>query len=62
MTCHVSRSVNSDEYLALMKDRLEVLAGHRLKVLANVEANKVRIGRWYDKRVKVKSFDQGELV
>jgi hypothetical protein len=24
--------------------------------------NKVRVGRWYDKRVKAKAFDQGELV
>ena len=45
-----------------MKDGLEDLAGHGLKALANVEANKARIGRWYDKKAKVKSFDQGELV
>jgi hypothetical protein len=33
-----------------------------LKALVNVEANKARVGRWYDKRVKVKTFAQGELV
>ena len=54
--------LTADEYSTLMKDGLEDLAGHRLKALANVEANKARIGRWYDKKVKVKSFDQGELV
>jgi hypothetical protein len=45
-----------------MKDELEDLAGHRLKALINVEANKVRVSRWYDKKVKYKTFEQGELV
>ena len=44
-----------------MKDGLEDLAGHPLKALANVEANKARVGRWYDKKVKPKSFAQREL-
>ena len=52
----------SDEYSTLMKDELEDLAGHRLKALVNVEMNKARIGRWYDKKVKAKTFEQGELV
>ena len=54
--------LTADEYSALMKDELEDLVGHRLKALANVEANKARVGRWYDKKVKAKTFDQGELV
>jgi hypothetical protein len=45
-----------------MKDELENLAGHLLKALVNVETNKARIGRWYDKRVKAKTFEQGGLV
>ena len=45
-----------------MKDGSEDLARHRLEALINFEANKARIGRWYNKKVKVKSFDQGELV
>ena len=45
-----------------MKDELEDLAGYRLKALINVEVNKARVGRWYDKKVKVKYFGQGELV
>jgi len=52
----------ADEYSALMKDELEDLAGHRLKGLMNAEANKARISRWHDKRVKAKTFEQGELV
>ena len=45
----------ADDYFALMKDELEDLAGHRLNALINVEANKLRVGRWYDKKVKVKT-------
>ena len=33
-----------------------------LNALINVEANNVRLGRWYDKRVKIKTFGQGDLV
>ena len=54
--------LTADEYSALMKDELEDLAGHRLKALANVEAYKARVDQWYDKKVKAKAFDRGELV
>ena len=53
--------LTADDYTALMKDELEDLAGHRLNALINIEANKARVGRWY-KKVKAKSFDQGDLV
>ena len=42
--------LTADEYSALMKNELEDLAGHRSKALVNVETNKARISRWYDKR------------
>jgi hypothetical protein len=45
-----------------MKDGLEDLASDRLNALINVEANKARAGQWYDKKVKVKTFAQGDLV
>ena len=45
-----------------MKDELEDLVGYRLKALENLEANKARVARWYDKKVKNKEFSQGELV
>ena len=48
--------LTADEYSALMKDELEDLAGHRLKALINVEANKARVSRCYDKKVKAKAF------
>ena len=52
----------AEDYAALMKDELEDLAGHRLNALINIEANKARVGQWYDKKVKAKTFDQGDLV
>jgi len=58
----LQNQLTADEYSALMKDGLENLAGHWLGALISVEANKARIGRWYNKRVKVKTFAQGELV
>ena len=44
--------LTADEYSALMKDELEDLVGHRLKALINIEANKARVSRWYDKKSK----------
>ena len=54
--------LTAEDYAMLMKDELEDLAEHRLNALVNIEANKARVGRWYDKKVKAKSFDQGDLV
>jgi len=54
--------ITADEYSALKKDELEDLASHRLRALISVETNKARVARWYDKRVKVKFFAQGDLV
>lgn len=54
--------LTADEYNVLMKDGLEDLAGHRLRALVNIEANKARVARWYDKKAKIKEFQPGELV
>ena len=54
--------LTTDEYSALMKDGIKDLVSHRLNALINVEANKARVARWYDKKVKVKNFTQGDLV
>jgi hypothetical protein len=32
------------------------------ETLENIEKNKIRIARWYDKRVKIKVFAKGDLV
>ena len=40
----------AEDCTTLMKDELEDLAGHRLNALINIEANKARVGRCYDKK------------
>jgi hypothetical protein len=45
-----------------MKEELEDLAGYWLRALENIERNKKRITKWYDKKVKVKEFSEGDLV
>jgi hypothetical protein len=51
-----------DDYSAFMKNELEDLAGYQLRALISIEENKKRITWWYDKKVKVKEFSQGDLV
>ena len=43
-------------YKSLMMDDLEDLSCHRLRALENIEANKLRIARHYNKKVKNKQF------
>jgi hypothetical protein len=49
-------------YKNLMMDDLEDLNCHRLRALENIEANKLRVARHYNKKVKNKQFYEGELV
>jgi hypothetical protein len=51
-----------DDYSTMMKEELKDLTGIRLRALENIEKNKKRIARWYDKKVKVKDFVEGDLV
>jgi hypothetical protein len=46
----------------MMKEELEDLAGNRLRALENIEKNKRRVARWYDKKVKDKEFSEGDMV
>ena len=46
----------------MKNSELQCLASHRLKALINVGANKARISRWCNKKVKTKTFEQEELV
>ena len=45
-----------------MMDDLEDLSCHRLCALENIEANKLRIAKYYNKKVKSKQFSEGDLV
>ena len=45
-----------------MMDDLEDLNCHRLRDLENIKAHKLRIAKYYDKKVKAKQFHEGELI
>ena len=45
-----------------MMHDLEDLNCHRLCALKNIEVDKLRIAKYYDKKVKSKQFHKGELV
>jgi hypothetical protein len=53
---------STNDYSAMMKEELEDFAGSQLRALENIEKNKRRIARWYDKKVKIKEFAEGDLV
>jgi hypothetical protein len=45
-----------------MMDDLEDLNCHRLRDLENIEANKLRVAKHYNKKVKSKEFSEVDLV
>jgi hypothetical protein len=45
-----------------MMDELEDLHMIRLKALENNERNKMRVAKYYNKKVMVKKFAEGDLV
>ena len=45
-----------------MIDDLEDLSCLRLRALENIKANKLRVAKYYNKKVKIKQFSEGDLV
>jgi hypothetical protein len=45
-----------------MMNELEDLHMIRLRALENIEKNKMRVAKYYNKKVKVKQFSEGDLV
>jgi hypothetical protein len=45
-----------------MLDRLDEVSDERMKALGQIERDKLRVARAYNKRVKEKSFQVGDLV
>ena len=54
--------LNSQEYSEAMMMELEALDGKRLQALNHIMIQKKKVARVYNKRVKRKSFEEGELV
>jgi hypothetical protein len=51
-----------DVYNNLMMDDLEDLNCHWLRTLENTKANKLRVAKHYNKKVRSKEFSEGDLV
>jgi hypothetical protein len=45
-----------------MLDRLDEVSNERVKALGEIERDKLRLAKAYNKRVKEKSFQVGDLV
>ena len=58
----LQNNLSAEVYKNLMIDDLEDLSCHRLRALENIEANKLRIVKYYNKKVKSKQFSKGDLV
>jgi hypothetical protein len=49
-------------YHNLMLDRLDEVSDERVKALGEIKRDKLRVAKPYNKRVKEKSFQVGDLV
>jgi hypothetical protein len=58
----LQKDLISEDYSGLMMDVLEDLHMIRLRALENIEKNKMRVAKYYNKKVKVKQFVEGYLV
>ena len=58
----MENDLSAEVYKNLMIDDLEDLSCHRLHALENIEANKLKIAKYYNKKVKSKQFSKGDLV
>jgi hypothetical protein len=58
----LQKDLSSKDYSGLMMDELEDLHMIHLKALENIEKNKMRVAKYYNKKVKVKQFAEGDLV
>jgi hypothetical protein len=54
--------LTAEEYAALMNDNIEDLTKFRLWSLERIKENKAKVARAYNKKVKLKEFQIGELV
>jgi hypothetical protein len=54
--------LSAKEYTELMMDKVDEAPESRLKALEEIEKEKVKIAKAYNKRVVKKSFQVGDLV
>jgi hypothetical protein len=54
--------LTTEEYTALMNDNVEDFTELRLWSLEKIKENKAKVARAYNKKVKLKEFQVGDLV
>jgi hypothetical protein len=52
----------AEEYAALMNDNIKDLTEHGLWSLERIKENKAKVARAYNKKIKLKEFQVGDLV
>ena len=50
------------DYHDLMMDNIDEVTDNHLKALKDIEKDKLRMARAYNKKVKLKSFQVGDMV
>jgi hypothetical protein len=55
-------NLSVESYYALMMDNIDEVTDKRMEALEEIEKDKRRVARAYNKKVKVKSFQVGDLV
>jgi Mg2+ and Co2+ transporter CorA len=55
-------NLNVESYYALMMDNIDEVTDKRMEALEEIEKDKRRVARAYNKKVKAKSFQVGDLV
>ena len=58
----LQNDLSAEAYKNLMIDDLEDLSCFWLRALKNIKANKLRVAKYYKKKVKSKQFFKGDLV
>ena len=54
--------ISAVDYYDLMTDNIDEVSDKRMQTLKEIEKDKFRVARAYNKKVKAKSFQVGELV
>ena len=52
----------AEDYHNLMMDNIDEVADKRIKALKDIEKEKLRVAKAYNKRVRIKDFQIGDLV
>ena len=58
----LQNDLSAEVYKNRMIDDLEDLSCFWLRALKNIKANKLRVAKYYNKKVKIKQFSKGDLV